>query len=52
MGSVTDASQIDLDVALEGRNEQYRVHHAEKAKARAEIESPEIHESKHSCPRA
>ncbi|MCJ1247761.1 hypothetical protein MMC30_004976 [Trapelia coarctata] len=45
MGSATDASQIDLEVAMEGRNKQYGVQHAEKAKARAEIEVPGIHEN-------
>lgn len=37
MGSATDASQIDLDVAVEGRNKQYGVQYAEKAKPRAEM---------------
>lgn len=51
MGSATDASQIDLDVAVEGRNKQYGVQYAEKAKARAEMKTPGINESKHICPR-
>ena len=46
MGSVTEAGQVDLDVALAGRNAKYEVNHADEAKSRSGIERPEIHKSK------
>ena len=49
MGSATGTSQIKLDVAMEGRNKRYGVQDAEEAMARAELEAPWIHGSKHLC---
>lgn len=43
MGSLTDASQLDLDAALKERNARFGVHHVNKAKQRTGIEVPEIH---------
>jgi hypothetical protein len=46
MGSATEEGQIDLDSALKERNENFGVHHHEKAKMREHIKLPGIHPSK------
>ncbi|KAL2005053.1 hypothetical protein VTN00DRAFT_2903 [Thermoascus crustaceus] len=43
MGSLTDASQIDLESSLAARNARFGVDHNEKAKRRSEIQCPGIH---------
>lgn len=43
MGSVTSDDQVDLDEAMAKRNDSFGVHHAPKAKARRNIDDPELH---------
>lgn len=42
MGSLTEYGQIDLDTALQGRNERFDVHHADKSRIREGIETPGV----------
>lgn len=43
MGSLTDASQIDLEKSLADRDARFGIDHNEKAKRRAGIQCPGIH---------
>jgi Protein of unknown function (DUF1264) len=45
MGSLTQADQLDLDQALDGRDKRVGVDHKEKARQREEIQVPKIHPS-------
>ena len=47
MGSLTQLGQVDLDSALSRRNEEYGVHHADKAKLRhdSKVKGPGVHEN-------
>ncbi|KAI9729731.1 MAG: hypothetical protein M1834_006682 [Cirrosporium novae-zelandiae] len=45
MGSLTQPSQCDLDTALEKRNKDFGVHHADKAKKREDISHFDIHDA-------
>lgn len=42
MGSLTNASQLNLDEALKDRNKKFNVDHKEKAELRKEIVLPGV----------
>ena len=45
MGSITQPSQVNLEQELKERDKRFGIDHEEKARKRAAIAGPEIHEN-------